>query len=247
MSKRKTQWPKNWIDKWNLEWPLIWSNEQGTCIQCEHGPSEHNLVKGGDGLYRIFCRGCPSPRTRLMGDEGTEHPTPFFVELPGAPTACFEERQVSRKIDNFLPLSPGTPGEGRSFTISRQATTGEETETLRFTGIAWQAEEFEQLKHGDQVDTNRYKLHLYWLQEGICAGCPRRMFLDLMEIDRIIPGDEGPGYTVGNVQLLCSQCNKIKNNRSMDDLLARRSSQGLQQIQATSRGGEVSKRGDSLA
>ena len=142
----------------------------------------------------------------------------------------FRGAKGKQKIDNFLPISPGNPGEGVSFTISHQATIEGETTTRSFTGIPWQAEEFEQLKHGDQVDTNRYKLHLYWLQEGKCTGCQRLMFLDLMEIDRITPGNKGPGYTVGNVQLLCSECNRIKGNRSMEYLLARRSSQGLQQF-----------------
>ena len=53
------------------------------------------------------------------------------------------------------------------------------------------------------------------------------MRFDNMEMDRVKPGSDGGGYTVGNVQLLCPACNKIKGNRDMEYLRDRRRSQGL--------------------
>lgn len=215
--------------KWSPgNWQQAWTNEQGACVRCEHYPSEHWLVKGGDDVHRVFCINCPHPRIRLMGDQGTANPIPFFIEFPGTPSMCFEERQVSKRIDNFLPLSPSKPGEEPSKEASSVLRFGPEgEEEFVFTGIAWQVEEFEQLKHGDAADLNRYKLHLYWVQEGRCAGCKRYIHFDNMEVDRIIPGRDGPGYTVGNIQLLCPGCNKIKGDRCMEYLRKRRQKQGL--------------------
>ena len=209
-------------------WPDQWTNGQSSCIQCQHTPSDHHLIKGGDGVHRVFCNACPHPPTRFMGDQGTANPIPFFAEIPGPQTECFAERPVSRKIDNFLPLSPSKLGEqplkGSPFVLWLGPKGGEE---FAFSGIAWQAEEFEKLKQGERIDRTRYKLHLYWIQKGRCAGCKWYARFDNMEIDRIIPGDDGPGYTVGNVQLLCPSCNKIKGGRCMSYLAQRRTKQGL--------------------
>ena len=204
-----------------LTWPQDWSNEQGQCIKCAHHPTDHHIVKGGDGIYRIFCQSCPPSRMILMGEEKAFGPCPFFIEGPLGSIACFEERIAVQKVDNYLPLSPES--KNLMCTLTLQATTpdGKSQESITFTGLSWHPSEFECLKNGDEVDkkSNRYKLHLYWLQSGQCAGCKRIIYFDHMEIDRVIPGDSGPGYVVGNVQLLCSSCNKIKGDRSMEDLM----------------------------
>ena len=57
---------------------------------------------------------------------------------------------------------------------------------------------------------------LYAWQAGECAGCEEPLPRRLLQIDRIIPGDSGPGYVDGNVQLLCSYCNSVKKNRSQE-------------------------------
>ena len=45
--------------------------------------------------------------------------------------------------------------------------------------------------------------------------------------DRLVAGSEGGEYTVGNVQLLCPACNKLKGSKDMAHLKARRREQGL--------------------
>ena len=232
MNSRNPRWPLdlNVSPRKSVRptWPSDWSNEQNLCIECEHPPTDHQVVKGGDGIKRVFCRSCPPFRTMLMGDEGAFGPCPFFIEGPFGQNACFEERLAVSKIDNFLPLSPSSEGV---VTLTLQATTsdGEDLGSITFTGLSWDPGEFDCLAEGDEVDksSNRYKLHLYWLQCGRCAGCQRTMYFDHIEIDRIIPSDSGPGYVVGNVQLLCSSCNKIKGNRSMEDLMAKLKTRGL--------------------
>ena len=177
-------------------------------------------------MRRVLCRTCPPSTIRVMGDEGTENPIPFFIEGPiGAPEPCFEERRTTTKRDNFLPRSPGQHGP-HQITLCGNCEGIEST--IRFSGTAWHVSEIDRLEHGDDVHSNPvYKLQLYWDQEGSRPGCNGRIRFDNMEMDRLTPGSEGGGYTVGNVQLLCSACNRIKGDRNMEYLKRRRRSQGL--------------------
>ena len=59
---------------------------------------------------------------------------------------------------------------------------------------------------------------LYRCQNEKCAGCNIGLPLRLLENDRIIPEAQGGTYERGNVQLLCSHCNRVKGNRSMEFL-----------------------------
>ena len=201
-------------------------DEEGLCVRCQHNRDVHDRVVGGDKIHRIFCRNCPLPIIRIMGDEGTETPIPFFIEGPiGAPDPCFEARQGGKARENFLPHSPGPVGANQ---ITLNGTGQGFNYELRFSGTAWRVDEIDQLKPCDDIKGNIvYKLHLYWEQEGRCAGCSWLIRFDNMEMDRKVPGSEGGGYAPGNVQLLCSACNKIKGDRGMPYLHERRQSQGL--------------------
>lgn len=232
MNQRNPNWPTD-LDSRLMKgvrptWPAGWSNKQNLCVKCEHPPTHHQLVKGGDGINRVFCQSCPPSRGVMMGDEGLYGPSPFSIEGPFHFIACFEERPAINKVDNFLPLSPSTKGPA-TFTLQAKTQEEEDLGSLMFAGCVWNPVEFECLVDGANVrkNPNRYKRHLYWQQDGRCAGCKRIMYFDHMEIDRIIPGDSGPGYVVGNVQLLCSSCNKIKGNRSKKELMRKLKGRGL--------------------
>ena len=163
-----------------------------------------------------------------MGDEMSHGSSPFFLDGPIGSKACFEERPAASKVGNFLPLSPSSRGP---VTFTLQATTpdAEDLGSITLTGISLDPGEFEELLGGDEMDknSNRYKRHLYWRQSGRCVGCQRITYFDHMEVDRIIPGDSGLGYVVGNVQLLCSSCNRIKGDRSMEYLMGKLKERGL--------------------
>ena len=165
-------------------------------------------------------------RTRVVGDEGLENPMPFFIEFPfGSPIPCFETHPLWRNRQNVVPRSPGDVGD-----IQMVLSTSDDmsTDVFRLTGTDWPVDEIESLKADCDVERDIvYKLQLYSDQEGLCPGCRGRFRFDNLEMDRVVPGAEGGGYTVGNVQLLCSQCNRIKGDRSMEYLLARRREQGL--------------------
>ena len=62
------------------------------------------------------------------------------------------------------------------------------------------------------------KKDLYGQQTGNCKGCEQHFIIQVMEIDHIIPKSKGGSDQEDNLQLLCSYCNRVKGNRSMEEL-----------------------------
>jgi site-specific DNA-methyltransferase (adenine-specific) len=60
------------------------------------------------------------------------------------------------------------------------------------------------------------KEQLYKEQKGLCNACGKYFDIWNMEIDHIIPKSKGGGDYYENYQLLCSHCNKLKGNRTME-------------------------------
>ena len=75
-----------------------------------------------------------------------------------------------------------------------------------------------------KIPRNRWyqiKAHLYEKQNGKCAAapyCTHEIPIELMEVDRISAGAHGGQYIIGNVQLLCSRCNRMKGSGTMEAL-----------------------------
>ncbi len=63
------------------------------------------------------------------------------------------------------------------------------------------------------------KTELYGKQEGYCGGCREHFQMRHLEVDHIIAKSVGGTDHISNLQLLCSNCNRIKGNRSHEDLL----------------------------
>ena len=63
---------------------------------------------------------------------------------------------------------------------------------------------------------NRVKL--YGEQEGDCAGCDTHFEARNLEVDHIIARNKGGTDHLENLQLLCSNCNRIKGDRGMEYL-----------------------------
>jgi site-specific DNA-methyltransferase (adenine-specific) len=64
--------------------------------------------------------------------------------------------------------------------------------------------------------TKSIKERLYKEQEGLCNACKKHFDSWNMEIDHIIPKSKGGGDYYENYQLLCSHCNKLKGDRTME-------------------------------
>ena len=179
-------------------------DHDGLCVKCGHFFGEHRQPRGSDGVGRIICGRCPLKFGRLSGDEGEYSPMPFFIEGPIlAPDPCFEQRPLRAIKPRSLPRSPGPQSDGG----------------IKFRGYALTTDAFSQFESGHNVRNDRtYKFVLYCEQEGRCAGCGDWVRYENLEMDRISPGSAGGQYVVGNVQLLCGSCNKIKGNRDMQYL-----------------------------
>ncbi len=62
---------------------------------------------------------------------------------------------------------------------------------------------------------------LFGQQEGLCNGCRGDFPFKLYEVDHVVPQSRGGTDHVGNLQLLCSSCNRIKGDRPQEYLVAR--------------------------
>ena len=169
------------------------------CVLCGHNADKHTNLIGRDGILRVFCNCCPPRPTRMIGDEGTTTPMPFFIEFPMI-HPCWERRTTA--LGNFLPPSLGPLSDS----------------SIAFNGASWLANPSERRGLGDQVDPTAFKYDLYFEQEGICAGCGRIQSFDIIEVDHIVPRSKGGRDEVGNLQLLCPSCNRIKGDRDMRHL-----------------------------
>ena len=65
------------------------------------------------------------------------------------------------------------------------------------------------------------KTRLYGEQAGYCNGCGTHFEKQHLEIDHIIAETVGGTDHIENLQLLCSNCNRIKGDRGQEYLLAR--------------------------
>ncbi len=65
------------------------------------------------------------------------------------------------------------------------------------------------------------KKFLFGEQEGICNGCQEYFQYRHLEVDHIIARSQGGGDHLGNLQLLCTSCNRIKGHRGQEYLLAK--------------------------
>ena len=69
------------------------------------------------------------------------------------------------------------------------------------------------LGHLPSYRTHRHRL--YGEQEGICAGCDTHFPFRVMDVDHILPRSKGGTDHPGNLQLLCSGCNRSKGGKTM--------------------------------
>ena len=81
-------------------------------------------------------------------------------------------------------------------------------------------------KRTDLGDIPRYnapenKTRLYGEQEGYCNGCGTHFQTQHLEVDHIIAENVGGTDHIENLQLLCSNCNRIKGDRGQEYLVSR--------------------------
>ncbi len=67
----------------------------------------------------------------------------------------------------------------------------------------------------------RNKRSLYGEQGGHCNACGEHFQMRNLTVDHIIPRSKGGTDHIGNLQLLCGQCNSVKGDRGMEYLITR--------------------------
>ena len=65
------------------------------------------------------------------------------------------------------------------------------------------------------------KERLFAEQKRACNGCGTELDIRHFEIDHIIPKSKGGGDYYENFQLLCTNCNRVKGDRPMEELIAK--------------------------
>ena len=55
---------------------------------------------------------------------------------------------------------------------------------------------------------------------NVCAGCGGQFEFSDMTVDHIIPRSRGGKGLTDNYQLMCWECNEVKDDRSMDEFMA---------------------------
>jgi site-specific DNA-methyltransferase (adenine-specific) len=77
------------------------------------------------------------------------------------------------------------------------------------------------LGHIPRYNSLENKTQLYGEQSGYCNGCGTHFQKQHLEVDHIIAENVGGTDHIENLQLLCSNCNRIKGNRGQEYLLSR--------------------------
>ena len=74
----------------------------------------------------------------------------------------------------------------------------------------------------DELPNYRQHRHvLFGQQEGRCNGCHFEFPFRMFEVDHVVPQSRGGTDHPGNLQLLCTPCNRIKGDRPMEYLVAK--------------------------
>ena len=141
---------------------------------------------------------------RASSNEGDMVLDPFC----GCATACIAAEQLGR--------------EWAGIDISEKAAELVERRMRDELGMFYQgAHRTDIPRRTDLGQLPAYRTHktaLYGEQEGNCAGCGDHFHARHLEVDHIIARGKGGTDHIGNLQLLCGSCNRIKGDRGMEYL-----------------------------
>ena len=131
----------------------------------------------------------------------------------GCATACVAAHERERKWTG-IDVSP------KAFDLVKQRITergGLFYNLLQRTDVPQRTDLGPLPKYNSPENRNK----LYGEQGGDCAGCAEHFLPQNLTVDHIIARSVGGTDHIGNLQLLCGNCNSIKGNRGMEYLVAR--------------------------
>ena len=129
--------------------------------------------------------------------------------------ACLRIPSVDARLEyKKLAVKPNQPGSWEFFIPLYRDLPGNEQERSPS----------EQIASGVDI---RLELFNQCNSDGLlsCPGCLRsfeRQYLDLMDVDHIVPRSRGGTHTWDNVQLLCRTCNSSKQDAPLEVFLQRK-------------------------
>ena len=172
-------------------------NDASVCRACGHKKDSHSVRLGrADLISRVQCEECPATKMRgwhsvhrINHAERTIDVEDRALEEVTIPKACWTTIASGSAPMNWS-VAPGRWRLGNHGVRRRRLVE-------------------------DRIDPEREKATFWSLQQRLCCGCQYELPLHVLEIDHVIPKSEGGGDQAGNIQLLCSKCNKIKGTRSM--------------------------------
>jgi len=154
----------------------------------------------------------------------------------GCATACVAAEQLEREWIG-IDISPAaeTLLKRRLHKAQDEDEKGEKKVLIKKNKDAGKHIDIEVLRYpADRTDSETLSVNkkevkhtLFGQQEGICKGCllpfPYRNFT----IDHIRPVSKGGQDIESNLQLLCGACNSTKGNRTMEELIADLTKEGV--------------------
>ena len=141
--------------------------------------------------------------------------------------AAVDARSSDQPLTISISTSPEQPSTTKKSRFRKAAgmTFGATKKTLSAVGTIIEmvddgrAEQSRSVRVLTADEKQKIKPGIHSKQERKCAGCRRRFAMKDLEIDHRTPRSAGGTNEIRNLQLLCSVCNKVKGNRSMEYLL----------------------------
>ena len=133
----------------------------------------------------------------------------------GCATACIAAEKLGRRWVG-IDLSP----------LAYQLTNRRLDNQLGLPGLStihWDTREEPLPRRDDEADLPPYNCPenvaaLFTEQGGVCNGCDNYYYLKDFTVDHIVSRKRGGTHHLGNLQLLCAQCNSRKGTGSMSKL-----------------------------
>ena len=137
-----------------------------------------------------------------------------FRQSRGCATACVSAEQWHRKWIG-IDLSP----RAQTLVVERlEDEIGEViTEPIARNDVPRRTD-MGKIKRYDAPENKRY---MYGEQKGLCNGCKLWLPYTNLDVDHVVAKSKGGTDHIGNLQLLCGNCNSVKGNRSMEYLVAK--------------------------
>ena len=197
-------------------------DDNGTCVSCGHEQAVHCAEVHERGVVsKINCENCapsvaPGWEARhIVHDDGIVDITERLLVEYLIPKSCWMNPNPRQSV-RILELG------------------GEYSNEWQTWRLCDHRKELRRRLDEDEINPQKEKYRFALMQKKVCAGCQDQAPRDhWLTIDHIIPKSKDGGNQANNIQLLCSFCNAIKGNRTMEYLRTELRRRGILTDQTT--------------